>query len=316
MRILRRDLAHPPRSAVGFVTQIAWLAAGPRLRTAARPGATSITGASLPNASWCVPSAARQRSSARLPYDAVSRKIVDRAAGSTSAPLASRRSSWNGAPPARIEKTTRSAGQRFGPGGEPGGVARLHLRRVLDARRPPGRRVCRQLRRPGVDEEDLPQPLELREHGADALELAELRGGDAGAREAVERPAHRQCAHAAPRLVDDLGDPFVIGLPERLRLVVRQTLDPERRLAGDDGEVDARAVEAGEAGLEPELVGVDVEGPLGIEHELPLPQQRRSVPGREGLDELPRPEVLMEVAARHAARAYSARRALHIAFAP
>src|SRR5439155_10398611 len=143
----------------------------------------------------------------------------------------------------------------------------------------------------------------------EAVEIGEGSRGDRSSGEPLEDSAGSEGADPAARLSCDAEDPVVVRLEDRLRLVLGQELDLERRRKRDDRDVDLVAVKLAEPRLEIVCVEVDVEPTLPLELERTVAEPGRLPSARERREERLGPEVLVDVEGRRlAARSLSRRR--------
>ncbi len=189
-----------------------------------------------------------------------------------------------------------------GAGREPGDVRGLHLRGVVDDRRPPRRGAGRSDGGARVDEQQAAALHERVEPGCEYVELEQLRAGDAEAGES-RAPARRQ---RAGRSVRRTRRPSPGSRTPRSRSARALRPNGSRSIPSVGcSETTARSSPSRSISVEPcvELVRLDVELPHGRSGELELAtaQARGLRSRRERGEERRRPEVLVDVGRRHGA---------------
>jgi hypothetical protein len=90
----------------------------------------------------------------------------------------------------------------------------------------------------------------------------------------------------------------VVGVQQRVRLLGRQPLDAQRTGQGDQGQAAALRADLGRAYGRVVVRGVDREVGLAVEMQGPAGQARRPGTPPEALDELVRPQMLVDVYAQ------------------
>jgi hypothetical protein len=143
-----------------------------------------------------------------------------------------------------------------------------------------------------VHEQDLPRRIEARREVVDPCNERCRR--HTGADEAVAARADGKGSHAPAGNGRDVEDAFVVGLDE-----VGFALDLQRRRKRDDGDLDSRLVEKGEAPVERMRGHVDLEALVACELEPRTDEPRRHRPALERTNEGLRPEVLVNVDRPH-----------------
>src|SRR4051794_17480287 len=114
LRKERCDISHA-RRRLGLSHLTSFSTLSPKRDNAVTVGCASTTGTSVPKTICSTPNVSTHSSIARRPYDAVSKNTFVCRTVRTPIPREPRRSSWNGAPPARIAKTTGRSGHRSWP---------------------------------------------------------------------------------------------------------------------------------------------------------------------------------------------------------
>ena len=135
-------------------------------------------------------------------------------------------------------------GPARGAGREPGDVRGLHLRGVVDDRRPPRRRAGRSDGGARMDEQKAAALRRARRAGARARRGRAARRRRRRGRRIRRRLAGGERDDAAAGRVGQLQDPGLPRLDQLERFVRRQPVDPECRLQRDDRAVELEPVHA------------------------------------------------------------------------
>ena len=142
----------------------------PNASTARIAGVGSTTGASVPKTSCSTPKVSMHSSSARRPYDAVSKNTFRWSDERTSTPRDDEPLELDRRAAGEDREHDRDVGPALLGAGEPGEVGPLHLARVVDDGRPPGRRRGRWVSGDRVDEEK-PVAAQRVERGCELVQV-------------------------------------------------------------------------------------------------------------------------------------------------